>query len=169
MFKILTAIKIMKKIIFLISIAIITFACNIQAQHAKPGDYIKNPRIKKFEGTWKATDRDIGLTIVFNSNERVFEKIVNIYTDYIEGTVSFSESGKRVVDGKKIIVNGTSLPDEPYMLHAYLNEQTRGGNVLVSFPNPKDLDTILIVYSRGNSKKDISGRLPREVILKRVK
>ena len=101
MFKIVTAIKIMKKIIFLIGIAIITFACNIQAQHAKPGDYIKNPRIKKFEGTWKATDSNIDLTIVFNSTERVFVKMVNIYTDYIEGTVSFSENGKRFVDGKK--------------------------------------------------------------------
>ena len=158
----------MKKLILLIGIAIITFSCNIQAQHAKTGDYIKNPRIKKFEGTWKAIDSDIDLTIDFNSTERVFVKIVNIYTDYIEGTVSFSENGKSVVDGKKIIVNGTSLPDQQYMLHAYLNEHARGGNVVVSFPNPKDLDTILIVYSRGNSRKDNSGRLPREVTLKRV-
>ena len=159
----------MKKLTLSIASVIILTINAVLGQDIKQGDYVQNPNNVKFEGTWVAKKGGMQISVVLKNNKKVFVKFAKLYADEIQGEVTYSKNGKKVLNKKSVIINGMSSSAAPYKLNAYLNveNQGKGRSIYISFPNPNDLNTILITNPRRSSIEGADSRLPKEILLKR--
>lgn len=149
---------------------------NANAQEPKPGDYVPNPRNKKFEGTWTITGGNTHLQITFINKEKILIKGIDVFTDLLEGYITYIKNGDTIIKNSNIIKGGVCNPRININAFGavFTDPKGRNGKVFANFENKEDLNTLtlnIIPYPNTkyflNDKRPL--RLPEKLILQRVK
>jgi hypothetical protein len=165
----------MKKTISLIILIINVIVIKTGAQEIKVGGYYPNRENKKFEGTWKFADANNNLTIVFVNKERVLLTGFDLYVDKLEGTLTYTKNEIKVIDNQKVISGGSSDKEKPYLLLASYRDpdsNSLSGRLTVTFPDRKDLKTILVKVTPSEIhikkfQRNQTLRIPNQFLLKK--
>lgn len=161
----------MKQLLILIKLLIIITTSNVIGQEVNSQNYKHTPETKKFEGIWEFREGDMAITIILKNYEKFYIKNISSYADVIQGTVTYQKAGKIIYNDKDVIKNGRTGSVMPFELWGtYKEPEGKGGRLILTFKNPKDLTTLnlKIVPRNDLSRFKIPPlKIPEEIILKK--